>query len=99
MGIAIELTATMNVHQGLHTPGIQIVHMLMPQSDRQQYFRQPNECERRNPAHDHALMPKQWIKRIDQLPLNLWTWWLLRLGWRAQRDVCVTGARAHRDGP
>ena len=33
-GIAMESSAAMNVHQGLHPPGIQIVDMLMPQRDR-----------------------------------------------------------------
>src|SRR6266481_3926327 len=97
MRIAIEVSAAMNVHQGLHTPGIQIVHMLMPQRDRQQHFWQPNHGERRNPAHLAALPPKQRIERVDQLPLDPWSWRLLQLRWRAQRDVCVARARAHRD--
>src|SRR5258707_13617686 len=86
IGIAIELSAAMNVHQGLHTPGIQIVHMLMPQRDRQQYFWQPNHGERRNPALFVPLPPKQRIERVNQLPLDPWSWRLLQLGRRGQRD-------------
>src|SRR5258708_30260591 len=42
IGVALELSAAMNVHQGLHTPGIQIVHMLMPPRDRQEDFWEPH---------------------------------------------------------
>src|ERR1700737_1261142 len=48
--------------------------MLMPQRHRQQHFWQPNQCERRNPAHLAALPPKQRIERVDQLPLDFWRW-------------------------
>jgi len=65
IGIAVEPSAAMNVHQGLHTPGIQIVHMLMPQRERQQHFWQPDQRERRNPAHLAALPPKQRIERVN----------------------------------
>src|SRR6266404_8208165 len=94
IGIAIELSAAMNVHQGLHTPGIQIVRMLMPQRDRQQHFWQPDHGERRNPAHLAALPPKQRIERVNQLLVDLWRWRLLWLEWRAEHDVRVARARA-----
>ena len=38
IGVAMEPSAAVHVHQGLHTPGIQIVDMLVPQRDRQQYL-------------------------------------------------------------
>jgi hypothetical protein len=35
IGIAMDPSAAVNVYQGLHASGIQIVHMLMPQRDQQ----------------------------------------------------------------
>src|SRR5260370_17906031 len=98
IGIAIELSAAMNVHQGLHTPGIQIVRMLMPQRDRQQHFWQPHHRERRNPAHLAALPPKQRIERVNQLPLDPKSWRLLQLRRPRQRDCFVAAAPPPPDG-
>jgi hypothetical protein len=41
--LALESFAAMNVNQCLHTPGIQMIYMPMPQRDRQQRFGQLNE--------------------------------------------------------
>jgi hypothetical protein len=37
-GLAVGPVAAMNVNEGLHTPGIQMIHMLMLQRDWQQRF-------------------------------------------------------------
>src|ERR1700676_587262 len=97
-GLAVEPVAAMNVNQGLHTPGIQIIHMLMPQRDRQQPFWQLNQRERRSSAHFTALPPKQCIEAINQLPIDLPSWQLLRLGCHSDGDIRVARARAHRGG-
>src|SRR5258708_31263324 len=62
IGVAIELSAAMNGHQGLHTPGIQILRTLMPPRHRKQYFWQPNHVERRNPPHFVPLPPRHRIE-------------------------------------
>ena len=54
IGIAIDPCAAMNVYQRLHTPGIQMVDVLMPQRDRQQGFRQAHQRERRNERADRV---------------------------------------------
>src|SRR5262249_13727420 len=95
----MEASAAMNLYEGLHTPGAQIVHMLVAQCDRQQHFWQPDQSERRNHAHLIALPPKQWIQRVDQFSLQLQRFGLRRLGWCAKRNVCVAGPRAYRRGP
>ena len=64
-GLAVGPFAAMNVNQGLHTPGIQIVHVLMPQRDRQQHFRQLDQRECWSSTHFTALPPKQRIERVN----------------------------------
>jgi hypothetical protein len=39
VGLATRFFAAVNMNKGLHAPRVQIVHMLMPQRDRQQIFR------------------------------------------------------------
>jgi len=63
--LAVEPFAAMNVNQGQHTPGIQIVHMLMPQRDRQQHFWQLNQRERWSSTHFTAFPPKQRIEGVN----------------------------------
>src|ERR1700727_269956 len=70
-GLAVGHVAAMNVNQGLYPPGIQMVHMLMPQRYRQQYFWQFNQRERRNSAHFAVLPPTQRVEGVNQLPIDV----------------------------
>jgi len=64
-GLAVGPFAAMKVNQGLHTPGIQIVDMLMPQRDRQQHFWKLDQRECWNPARFTARPPKQRIEGVN----------------------------------
>src|SRR5579872_4975419 len=97
-GPAVESLAAVKVNQGLHTPGIQIIGMLMPQCQWQQDFWQFNQRERWSSAHFAVLAPKQRIEGVNQLSIDLPNWQLVQFGRRADGDICVARARAHRGG-
>ncbi len=69
----------MKMHQGLHAAGVEMVHMLMLQGYRQQRLGQPDQRKGRNLAHLVALAPKQGMEGVNQLPIDLRRWRLLRL--------------------
>src|SRR4051812_33341899 len=75
-----EPCAAMKMHQGLHAAGVEMVHMLMLQRDRQQRLGEPDQRKGRNPAHFVALAPEQGMEGVDQLPIDLCRWQLLRFG-------------------
>src|SRR6476661_599078 len=72
--------------------------MLIAQRDRKQHFWQLDLRECRDLAHLAALPPKQRIKRVNQLTLNLSGGRSLWLGVRTDWKVHVACARTCRRG-
>src|SRR5438046_3109536 len=72
--------AAMEMHQGLHPAGVEMVDMLMLQRYRQQRLGQSDQRKGRNLAHLVALAPKQGMEGVDQLPVDLCRRQLLRFG-------------------
>jgi predicted CoA-binding protein len=99
ISLGLQAAAAMNVHQGLHAPRIEIVHMLVPQRDRQQRRRQFDQREGRRRAPLVAVLPLERIERVDQLPLDLRKLRPRRLRRRRHRDVGVADPRARRERP
>src|SRR6185295_19617726 len=57
-----EACAAMKMHQGLHTAGVEMIHMLMLQRYRQQRLGQPDQRKGRNLAYLVALTPEQGME-------------------------------------
>src|SRR6185436_8109028 len=67
----LEAVAAVQMHQGLHAPGIEMVDMLMPQRRGQQRLRQSDQREGRDSANLAAFLPAQRMQGVDQLPVDL----------------------------
>ena len=57
LGFAEACTAV-KMHQGLHASGVEMVHVLMLQRQRQQRLGEPHQRKGGNPAHLVALAPE-----------------------------------------